>query len=143
MQDAQSPATEDGSAGNDASTDAAGSADMDSSHETNHETNQGGTAPAHAAGAAAPTAEAPVAPVAAAPQTAVPDAAARTQAPPATGALGMSREELAALYPGIADRFNEIDRDRDGRVNAAELLDAIQQFSPEQRRGLRSAGRDH
>jgi serine/threonine protein kinase len=129
-QDAQSQATE-------ASMDAAASAETDSSHETN----ESGAAAAHPASEAAPSAEIPpAAPAAAAPQTAVSDPAARIQPPPATGALGMSREELAALYPGISDRFNEIDRDRDGRVNAAELVDAIQQFSPEQRRGLRSAG---
>ena len=54
----------------------------------------------------------------------------RLQALAGAGSLGLSREDLARLYPAMGDRFAEIDRDHDGRVSAAELVDAMQQAAP-------------
>jgi serine/threonine protein kinase len=77
-------------------------------------------------------------PTAAAPPEATPGGAVadpRLQALAGAGSLGLSREDLARLYPAMADRFPEIDRDRDGRVSAAELVDAMQQAVPMRQTG--------
>ena len=41
---------------------------------------------------------------------------------------GMSREQFVQTYPHLANRFDVIDANRDGRISVSELVDGMQQF---------------
>jgi serine/threonine protein kinase len=45
--------------------------------------------------------------------------------------LGLTREQLARTFPHLADRFDAIDTDHDGRVEASELMAALQRMTPQ------------
>jgi serine/threonine protein kinase len=47
--------------------------------------------------------------------------------------LGLTREQMAKDFPHLADRFDAIDTDHDGRVEASELMAALQHMTPQAR----------
>jgi hypothetical protein len=87
------------------------------------------------------------APTAGRPFTAAPgvDAAAHTAPPVAErrvearfraadpNGIGLTREEMARNFPRLATRFDEIDTNHDGRIDASELSRALQHLSAQMR----------
>jgi hypothetical protein len=49
------------------------------------------------------------------------------------GGMGLTREQLAEHFPRLADHFNQLDVDHDGRATAAELMAAWPQIVAGQR----------
>jgi len=47
--------------------------------------------------------------------------------------LGLTREQMAKDFPHLADRFDAMDTDHDGRVEASELMAALQHMTPQAR----------
>ena len=47
--------------------------------------------------------------------------------------IGLTREQMARNFPHLADRFDAIDTDHDGRVEASELMATLQHLSPQAR----------
>ncbi len=47
--------------------------------------------------------------------------------------IGLTREQMAKNFPHLADRFDAIDTDHDGRVEASELMAALQHLTPQAR----------
>ena len=93
----------------------------------------GGIAPAPA-GTDTATSAPGLAPEPAASQTANPHSPSRMEQPLGThaadeDALGLTREQLAKTFPRMAEHFDEIDTNHDGRVSTEELTAAWQRFS--------------
>jgi glycine/D-amino acid oxidase-like deaminating enzyme len=47
--------------------------------------------------------------------------------------IGLTREEMARNFPRLATRFDEIDTNHDGRIDASELSRALQHLSAQMR----------
>jgi hypothetical protein len=47
--------------------------------------------------------------------------------------VGLTREQMARNFPHLAIRFDAIDTDHDGRVEASELMAALQHMTPQAR----------
>ncbi len=47
--------------------------------------------------------------------------------------IGLTREQMAKDFPQLADRFDAMDTDRNGRVEASELMAALQHMTPQAR----------
>ena len=47
--------------------------------------------------------------------------------------IGLTREQMAKNLPHLADRFDAMDTDHDGRVEASELMAALQHMTPQAR----------
>jgi serine/threonine protein kinase len=47
--------------------------------------------------------------------------------------IGLTREEMARNFPHLATRFDQIDTDHNGRIDASELSRALQHISPQAR----------
>jgi EF hand len=47
--------------------------------------------------------------------------------------MGLTREQMAKNFPLLADRFDAMDTDRNGRVEASELMAALQHMTPQAR----------
>lgn len=63
--------------------------------------------------------------------SATPSEASNATTSPSAGSVaaqGMSREQFVQTYPHLANRFDAIDTNRDGRINVNELIDGMQQF---------------
>ncbi len=47
--------------------------------------------------------------------------------------IGLTRDQMAKNFPRLADRFDAIDTDHDGRVEASELMAAFEHMTPQAR----------
>jgi Ca2+-binding EF-hand superfamily protein len=47
--------------------------------------------------------------------------------------IGLTHEEMARNFPHLATRFDQIDTDHNGRIEASELSRALQHMSPQAR----------
>ncbi len=47
--------------------------------------------------------------------------------------IGLTRDQMAKSFPHLADRFDAMDTDHDGRVEASELMAALQHMTPQAR----------
>jgi hypothetical protein len=50
-----------------------------------------------------------------------------------TDGIGLTREQMAKNFPHLADRFDVIDTDHDGRVEASELIAALPHMTQQAR----------
>jgi len=47
--------------------------------------------------------------------------------------MGLTREQMTKNFPHLADRFDAMDTDHDGRVELSELIAAFQHMTPQAR----------